>query len=200
MTDQPTLSELTATIAALQTEMKGMRLLQDKMAIFECVNRYTRGIDRHDSEMIASVFHPDAIDNHGDFLGTVDEYVEWVNSGHSQAAEGHMHNVTSHTCEIDGDTAHAETYVIVVLRGPDGDPVRISGGRYLDRLEKRDGEWKIQIRRVVMDWRGRLDGGPWIRSRRGYPCGTWDKTDLSYMRPLDLDADQKQKLGGKVSA
>jgi hypothetical protein len=150
--------------------------------------------------MIASVFHPDAIDNHGDFLGNVDEYVEWVNSGHSQTAEGHMHNVTSHTCEIDGETAHAETYVIVVLRGPDGDPVRISGGRYLDRLEKRGGEWKIQIRRVVMDWRGRLDGGPWVRNKRGYPVGTWDKSDLSYMRPLDIDEAQRKQLAARASA
>lgn len=200
MSNDQTLSELAATVGALQGELAGLRVLQDKMAIFECVNRYTRGIDRHDSEMIASVFHRDAVDNHGDFLGSVDEYIEWVNSGHSQTAEAHMHNVTSHTSEIDGNTAHAETYVIVVLRGPDGDPVRISGGRYLDRLEKRDGEWKIQVRRVVMDWRGRLDGGPWIRNRRGYPMGTWDKDDMSYMRPLDIDDQQRQQLKARTSA
>lgn len=26
------------------------------------------------------------------------------------------------------------------------------GGRYVDSLEKRDGEWRIALRRVVMDW------------------------------------------------
>jgi ketosteroid isomerase-like protein len=188
---------LGARITALEAQVRALSALADRMAIFEIVNRYTRAIDRHDEEMIASVFHPDAIDNHGDFLGTIEEYIDWVNTGHSQTAEAHMHNVTSQTCEIDGDTAHAETYVIVVLRGPDGDPVRISGGRYLDRLEKRDGVWKIALRRVIMDWRGRLDGGPWLRSRRGYPGGTWDKTDLSYMRPLELDEAQRRQLAEK---
>jgi hypothetical protein len=26
------------------------------------------------------------------------------------------------------------------------------GGRYVDRLEKRDGTWRIALRTVVMDW------------------------------------------------
>lgn len=200
MDQDQTLSTLAAAVAALQAEVSGLRVMQDKLAISECVNRYCRSIDRHDSEMIASVFHPDAIDNHGDFLGTVGQFIEWVNTGHSAAAEAHMHNVTSHTSEIDGDTAHAESYVIWVLRGPDGDPVRISGGRYIDRLEKRDGTWKIALRRVVTDWRGRLDGGPWVKGRRGYPAGTWDKTDLSYMRPLELDPEQRARLAAGAGA
>ena len=29
-------------------------------------------------------------------------------------------------------------------------------GRYLDRLEKREGQWKIAQRQVVMDWSKRL--------------------------------------------
>lgn len=29
-------------------------------------------------------------------------------------------------------------------------------GRYLDRLEKRDGQWKILHRQVVMDWCKRM--------------------------------------------
>lgn len=197
MDKEKTISDLVAAVARLEDEVKSLRELKDRAAIFECVNRYTRAIDRHDAPMIASVFHPDAIDNHGDFLGTVDEFIHWVNTGHSQAAEGHMHNVTSHTCEIDGDTAHAETYVIVVLRGPDGDPLRVGGGRYLDRLERRNGEWRIALRRVIMDWRMRGDSGPWIKGKRGYPVGTWDKTDLSYQRPLTLDDEQTRALAAR---
>ena len=83
----------------------------------------------------------------------------------------------------------------------DGEPVRVGGGRYLDRLEKRNGEWRIGLRRVIMDWRFRADSGPWVRARRGYPAGTWDKSDLSYMRPLELEPEQMAKLrsDGSVS-
>ncbi|MGV3650196.1 MAG: nuclear transport factor 2 family protein [Devosia sp.] len=192
--DTANIADLAAAVSALRAEVAELRVLKDKAAIFELVNTYTRAIDRHDEAMIASVFHPDAIDNHGDFLGNVDQFIDWVNTGHSQIAEGHMHNVTSHTCEIDGDVAHAETYVIVVLRLADGEPVRVGGGRYLDRIERRNGEWRIALRRVIMDWRFRADSGPWVKGRRGYPAGTWDKTDLSYMRPLQLEPDQLAKL------
>lgn len=194
MENTQTIAGLAAAVAALQAEVAELRVLKDKAAIFELVNTYTRAIDRHDEEMIASVFHPDGIDNHGDFLGGVSEFIDWVNTGHSQMTEGHMHNVTSHTSEIDGDIAHAETYVIVVLRMADGEPVRIGGGRYLDRLERRNGEWRISLRRVIMDWRTRADGGPWLRGRRGYPAGTWDKSDLSYQRPLQLEPEHVKEL------
>jgi hypothetical protein len=189
-----TIAALSAAVAALQAEVAELRVLKDKAAIFELVNRYTRGVDRHDVEMMKSVFHTDAIDNHGDFLGNVDEFIEWVNTGHSAATESHMHNVTSHTSEVDGDVAHAETYVIVVLRPEDGAPVRIGGGRYIDRLERRNGEWRIALRRVTMDWRTYADSSAWLKGRRGYPAGTWDKTDLSYMRPLQLDPEQVKAL------
>ena len=200
MDNKETIADLAKAVTALQTEIADLRMLKDKAAIFELVNKYTRAIDRHDEEMIASVFHPDAIDNHGDFLGNVEQFIDWVNTGHSEIAEGHMHNVTSHTSEIDGDVAHAETYVIVVLRLADGEPVRVGGGRYLDRLERRNGEWRIALRRVIMDWRFRADSGPWIRGRRGYPAGTWDKNDLSYMRPLELEAGQAARMKSNGTA
>ncbi len=185
------IAALRAELAALRSEQaasaRKLRELSDRQDIFRIVNTYTRGVDRHDVEIMRSVFHADAMDNHGDFLGDVDAFIEWVNTGHSAVCEAHMHNVTTHTCEIDGDTAHAESYVIVILRPKDGEPVRISGGRYLDRLERRDGEWRIALRKVVMEWRARIDGGPWIGNRRGYPGGRWDRQDMSYQRPLQLD-------------
>jgi hypothetical protein len=188
-------ADLDALKAAQAAAAAELRRLSDRQEIFRLVNTYTRGVDRHDVEIMRSVFHPDAIDNHGDFLGDVDAFVEWVNTGHAAVCESHMHNVTTHTCDVDGDTAHAESYVIVILRPRDGEPVRISGGRYLDRLERRDGEWRIALRRVVMDWRARIDGGPWVLGRRGYPVGRWDHDDLSYRRPLELDPDQSATAG-----
>src|SRR5262245_17777267 len=46
-----------------------VRVLLDKQAIQEVLARYCRGVDRADLELLRSVYHPDAIDNHGTFNG-----------------------------------------------------------------------------------------------------------------------------------
>jgi hypothetical protein len=84
--------------------------------------------------------------------------------------------------DVDGDTAYSETYFISYIQGvqqpswargkdADGDEVvyalkehrviesadgrryvRIRGGRYCDRFERRDGSWKVAYRIVTDDW------------------------------------------------
>ncbi len=46
-----------------------LRLMLDKQEIHEVMMRYCRAIDRMDEELLRSVYHPDAIDNHGLFNG-----------------------------------------------------------------------------------------------------------------------------------
>jgi hypothetical protein len=63
-------------------------------------------------------------------------------------------------------------------------------GRYVDRLEKRSGTWRIAARRSFVDLA--LHGSssllqmPAFRAQ-GYPKGTRDRSDSSYQRPLDLE-------------
>jgi hypothetical protein len=104
-----------------------------------------------------------------------------------------MHHITTHTCEIEDSTAHAESYVLFVHRYKDDKTVHVAGGRYLDRLEKRQGAWRIAVRRLVLDYRYLADGsifGDWD----GYPKGTQDPTDISYDRPLELPDDLLSKV------
>ena len=42
-----------------------------------------------------------------------------------------------HAGEIDGNTAHTESYVLFITRHQDGENIWVGGGRYIDRLEKR---------------------------------------------------------------
>ena len=164
-----------------------VRDLLDRQAILDCVYRTCRGLDRHDRELLSSCFHPDAIDNDGAFVGTTDEFVDWADKTLSEQTLSHSHNITSHNVEIDGDTAHADSYVIRVARcrEDDGRTVTVAGSRYLDRFEKRDGTWRIALRRTVNEWRFVADGTV-FRTPDGYPRGTWDRTDPSYQRPLRL--------------
>jgi ketosteroid isomerase-like protein len=167
--------------------------LLDRQEIRDCVNRYARALDRHDDELLASVFHPDAIDNHGPWIGGRAEFVQWANHECHRHLDAHMHHLTTHTCEIDGHVAHTETYVEFVHRYRDGKTVLVGGGRYLDRLEKRDGGWRIAVRRLVMDYRYTVDGSV-FGDPDGYPNGTWDRSDSSYERPLEIPADLRARV------
>ena len=68
--------------------------------------RYCRGIDRLDLELVRSCYHADATDEHGTFIGTRDEYVDWV-AGVLTRFTGTMHVVANQLVELDGDDDRA---------------------------------------------------------------------------------------------
>jgi hypothetical protein len=165
-----------------------VRRLIDRQAIVDCVNRYTRGLDRHDDEVVASAYHDDALDHHGDFVGTPAEFIPWANGLHAADWSAHHHHLTTHTVELDGDTAHAETYCIGTFLRKDEPVVDMAGGRDIDRLERLVGEWRIVSREVVIEWVWAADATTSRFSADPYPNGTWDRSDLSYRRPLTIKA------------
>ena len=172
--------------------------LKDKSDIIECTYRYSRGIDRHDEELARSAYHADAVDCHGShFIGPAHDFVPWVNQLHSDAYSGHLHFVGNHTIKVDGDSAHCESYVIYGLRRREGGGVNIGGGRYLDRLERRDGVWRILVRHLVIEWLTKADPTPMNRivNLSLYSQGRQDTSDLSYQMPLQpaQGPDQRQR-------
>ena len=57
--------------------------------------------------------------------------------------------------EVEGDSALGETYVIAASTSRDtgeGSSDTLTGGRYIDQFERRDGAWKIAERSFVLDW------------------------------------------------
>lgn len=178
--------------------------LWDREQIRQCLHRYARGVDRFDRDLILSAFHPDAIDEHGKFVGTPDEFCDWALEMHQTAQLSHQHCLLNHTCDLDGDTAHAETYFMFTAMNRRGKPLTIGGGRYIDRLEKRDGTWRIAARVTLRDW-SNLDSIPdptdlstmtstahllsdiervFMNAGRG---PSRDRNDPSYERPLQID-------------
>ena len=101
--------------------------------------------------MITAAYHDDGFDEHGNAVNPGPKYAEWINPVHAAGSQNHLHNITTHTCEIDGDVAHAESYVLVTLLDHDGQTARFINGRYIDRLEKRDGVWRIAVRRSTVE-------------------------------------------------
>jgi hypothetical protein len=161
----------------------------DRLEIQDVIHRYARGLDRHDDDVLRSVFHEDAWDNHGPWVGPREEFVAWANGPCHQHTNAHLHQITTHNCEIDGDVAHTESYCQWVHRLKDEETVTVGGGRYIDRLERRDGEWRIVVRRLVLDYFFEAKGSVFgTEAQRDYAKGTWDRTDLSYERPLQIPA------------
>lgn len=124
------------------------------LEIHQILYRYCRGVDRGERETIKSVYHPGAIDQHGAFEGTGDQFAEFIVKIMDKYPGGiGQHHVTNILIELDGDTARVESYFFALQ--PAASPgVKIipASGRYLDRFERRDGAWKIAHRQVVLDW------------------------------------------------
>lgn len=180
------------------SDMQGSRVqeLIDRMDIQNCINRLARGMDRHDDELMASAYHPDAWDDHGVTAGTAADFIRFLNGSdgepgnHELVFRNHMHIMGNHLAEIDGDEAHAETYFILIAGYRDGSGSGLWSGRYIDRLERRDGRWAISARQVVMETTANL--GPDMMSAddlSGFAKGRWDRSDPSYMRPLRLECE-----------
>ena len=170
---------------------KKIRYLADRQAILDCVARNARGCDRHDSDLLSSSYHGDGIDEHG-AAHTLPgpKYHEWANQVHPQGSRQNLHHITTHSCEIEGDVAHADSYVIGLFLNPDGETARLLSGRYVDRLERRDGEWRIALRRCTVEVTMTADASAiysdYFRGM-GFLKGLRNTQDVSYQRPLSLD-------------
>jgi len=148
----------------------------DKQALLDLVFRYCRGIDRRDPDLLRTVYHPDAVDDHGGmFCGGVDEFIEQV-PVHLEPFSVTTHMVGNALFDIDGNDAYGETYVLAT-HVPRDDPLNpiVVSGRYLDHFQRRDGEWRILKRSTVGDWTN-IAGGMDPEGRKGQP----DRTDCSY--------------------
>lgn len=174
-------------IAALEAKLQE---LMDRQEIFDCIKRSSRGNDRFDTELVASSFHRDAIHDNGRKQVEAFSYGEHANAAHGMLFDANLHNVTMHLCEIDGDVAHAESYSLGVFLDKGAETSRILAGRYIDRLEKRDGTWRIALRRttveIALEGKAMLPGGMPLPGS-DYLKGDRDRSDISYARPLDLE-------------
>lgn len=162
--------------------------LLDRQDIYDCIKRVSRAIDRFDEALFLSGFHPDAEMDAGSMVADPQGSYDVGSALHAAGQSATLHHLTNHLCELDGDTAHAETYFLYVGRNRD-ETNWLAGGRYADRLERRDGAWKIAFRCTALEWSGTMPaaGVPLFGDApdafaNGVPGR--DRADPSYRRPL----------------
>ena len=165
------------------------RLVQllDRQDILDCLVRFSRGMDRFDKSLFLSAFHSDAIIAAGEFVGSPFKLYEWARKLHERGQSATHHNLLNHSCDIDGDVAHTETYYLFVGRNRDASNW-MAGGRYIDRLEKRKGLWKIALRTNAIEWSGMVPTMliPFADVADAQLNGVAARSskDISYRRPL----------------
>ena len=163
--------------------------LCDRADILDCMYRCARGMDRMDRELLRSAYHDDADDDHVGFVGLVDDFIDWAFAYHATQTR-HQHYLMNHTVDIAGDEAHSKTYYVFVGTDRDPDkPLIISGGRYVDRLARRDGRWAIVAQVCLVEWQSEstsllpLDAIAFLDSVQTV---SRDSRDNSYDRPLNI--------------
>lgn len=164
-----------------------VRELKDRQEIYDCIMRYCRGIDRLDRDMLLSAYHPDAIDDHGPYCGPVPGFADHVFALHYGMQHYTQHHITNHRCELDGDTAHTESYYLFRCLNRAAPFYNFSSGRYIDRFERRGGRWAIAARICLVEVRDEIWGPQGIENNVGYVDSLRDRSDPSYMRPLVID-------------
>ena len=127
--------------------------LLDKQAIHELLLRYCRGVDRRDEDLLRSVYHADAIHEHGEHAVNAREFARVIVDSLGRF-EATSHFLTNALIEVSGDRAHAESYVLACHRTErSGEKSDLTLAlRYVDRLERRRGAWGIVHRVALHDW------------------------------------------------
>ncbi|GGD27420.1 hypothetical protein GCM10010915_04330 [Microbacterium faecale] len=167
---------------------KKVQQMLDREAIRDCLNRYARGLDRKDLEMIRSVFHRDATDHHGGPIAyhpAGEALIEDWSVRDAKRTFSH-HLLLNCSIDLDGDVAHTETYFQLVTglsaEAADDQPrLHLTGGRYVDRFERRAGDWRIATRVLIAEFSAAMDAIDYPHHR------LWARrtpADPSYSRPL----------------
>jgi hypothetical protein len=162
----------------------GVAVLLAEREIERVLLRYCRGIDRLDEELIRSVYHDGATDDHGVYQGDGKAFAAFIVPMLRDAYRSTTHAIHNCQIDVDGDRADAETYCVAYHERVDEVGERcldVFACRYVDRFERRDGRWAIVQRVVVHDWNAVVaptgDFGDMVKT---FTAGRRDRSDESY--------------------
>lgn len=135
--------------------------LLDKKACEDVLMRYGRTLDWLDHAGQESCFWPDAEIDYGFFQGSGADWTPTVMAVET-ASPRRWHVSTGVMVQVAGTEAKSECYGLSVgtAENEQGELVDFMfGGRYLDELQKRDGQWRISKRSYIADWLHQFPNG-----------------------------------------
>ncbi len=135
-----------------------VEILWAEREITRVILAYARAVDLLDFSKLRDCFHPDARIHYGEiFSGQRDEALAWLENSLSRL-KGTLHDFGAPWIELDlaAGRATCETYATNSARFPEDAEGRVllnvTGTRYLDVFERRDGAWRILERRNRISW------------------------------------------------
>jgi len=153
--------------------MDECKIVLDKNAIEMRLYQYCQAVDICNYDLLCDVYWPDAVDDHGFYVGNAYEFAAYNTSNTPLAFESTWHSVTNIVIKIDGDVADVESRLIAYHRlradsewlepilgsdyanrhaGLQTSHDYLVGGGYTDRFERRQGVWRIANRRAYTSW------------------------------------------------
>lgn len=176
-------------VVSLAPRMWTERDVADQLALQHLAWAYCHAIDRRDYALLRTLYHDDAIEDHGAmFCGGPDAYVAWLPSMMAGWAAT-VHSIGNMLFLIDGDSAEGELQTVAYHRTIATAMTILAreivvGGRYLDRYLKRDGVWRFFRRSLVLDWYEdrALQRGDGPALDDGVATGQPDASDAVYAR------------------
>ncbi len=156
----------------------------DLHAIEQVLRSYGRAIDRLDQELLAACFFSDAVLNYPGYSPDLGDYIPWLIEFARGRFDGMMHYLVNINIELSADVAWTESYLYARhwrLAGYTVDPAATYSGcsRYVDRVERRAGEWRIACRTVLREIRQENSNGLFVPFPVE-PPRTRDRSDSSY--------------------
>jgi hypothetical protein len=107
-----------------------VELLLAERAIQRVLTTYSRGVDRYDFDLVRSCYWPEGTDDHGSFVGGVDDFIAFVERSLNRC-ERTCHFLGNMLIDVDlsHDVARSETYAVAFHRytDPDGYPTDMWG-------------------------------------------------------------------------
>jgi hypothetical protein len=161
--------------------------LWDHHEIRQLLATYCFGCDRADEPTMASVYCADSWDDHGPNKCDGVEYARRAVAELVETTNLVSHQLGQSLIKVNGDTAGAETYFIATCLYPDegGETLNQLGGRYVDKLERENGHWRIKQRLCVREWsytqpitQDWLANAGFIQTRRGAADVSWETLGL----------------------
>lgn len=126
----------------------------DQHEIRVMLAEYCFGCDRHDYRRMADAYHEDSWDDHGDYKMAGRDFAIEAITSNLRDANMLMHHLGQSLIRVTGDKAGAETYFIASVSTTENgmEVINQIAGRYVDKLERRNGKWKIKDRICVKEW------------------------------------------------
>lgn len=182
-----------------------IRELVAKDQIKLAIARLQRGLDRRDAALLSSAFHDDAAVDYSFFDGSAADFCAMMTGGPDRPAhQVTMHRPTNLWIRVSGDAAISESYIIAYSPSGEGtDAVQsLIGGRYLDRHECRNGDWRLTHRTYVLDWNINQPGTGTALATFSEPVvrGGWRGDDAGLRQLADWDVNERHygEQGGDV--